>query len=104
MADGIRGIMKSVKSQDNKAFGEGIQMTTDSVCDLIQEASQAAYLVGVAHPKSEPGRIGYVDRGLFERCQRDLQNACREITSPHVTERQVRLPLLLSTQLPCFLM
>lgn len=63
----------------------------DSLCQLIEETSQAAYLIGASHPTSEPGRGGLVDIAFFERLQRDIRNICRAITSPHVTEREVCL-------------
>ncbi|KAL7064228.1 hypothetical protein AAHC03_04719 [Spirometra sp. Aus1] len=89
LADGLRGISNAINANNADQFSAHVQQTTDSICLLIEETAQAAYLIGIAHPKSEPGTKSPVDRALFERTQREIQAACKAITSPQVTERQV---------------
>ncbi|VDK43621.1 unnamed protein product, partial [Dibothriocephalus latus] len=89
MADGLRGISTAVNANDADQFSGHVQQTTDSICLLIEETAQAAYLIGIAHPKSEPGSKSPVDRALFERIQQEIQASCKAMTSPQVTERQV---------------
>ncbi|VDL91083.1 unnamed protein product [Schistocephalus solidus] len=57
--------------------------------ETVAQSTVAAYLIGIAHPKSKPGTKSPVDRALFEGIQREIQDACKAITSPQVTERQV---------------
>uniref|UniRef100_A0A0X3PHC1 Talin-1 n=1 Tax=Schistocephalus solidus TaxID=70667 RepID=A0A0X3PHC1_SCHSO len=89
LADGLRGISNAVNENNADKFSVHVQQTTDSICLLIEETAQAAYLIGIAHPKSKPGTKSPVDRALFEGIQREIQDACKAITSPQVTERQV---------------
>ncbi|KAL5104483.1 Talin-1 [Taenia crassiceps] len=90
LSDGIRGTLNGVRSHNTDVFTSNIRKVTDCLCQLVEETSQAAYLVGVAHPTSEPERGGPVDIALFERLQRDIQNICRAMKSPEVTEREDR--------------
>ncbi|VDK38281.1 unnamed protein product [Taenia asiatica] len=89
LSDGIRGTLDGVRSHNTDVFTSNVRKVTDCLCQLVEETSQAAYLVGVAHPTSEPGRGGPVDIALFERLQRDIQSICRAMKSPEVTEREV---------------
>ncbi|CDS39815.1 talin [Echinococcus multilocularis] len=89
LSDGIRGTLDGVRSHNTEVFTSNIRKVTDCLCHVVEETSQAAYLIGVAHPTSEPGRGGPVDIAFFERLQRDIKNICRAMKSPEVTERQV---------------
>ena len=51
---------------------------------------QAAYLVGIADPNSEPGRPGLVDQGQFARANQAIQMACQDLTNPASSQKQVR--------------
>jgi len=50
---------------------------------------QAAYLVGIADPNSQPGRPGLVDQGTFARANQAIQMACQDLTNPASTQKQV---------------
>ncbi len=53
---------------------------------------QAAYLVGIADPASEPGRPGLVDQSQFARANQAIQMACSNLTNPSASQQQVRHP------------
>ncbi|VDM32021.1 unnamed protein product [Hydatigera taeniaeformis] len=90
LSDGIRGTLDGIRSHNTDVFTSNIRSVTDCLCQVVGETSQAAYLIAVAHPTSEPGRGGTVDIALFERLQRDIQTICRAMKSPEVTEREDR--------------
>lgn len=50
---------------------------------------QAAYLVGIADPASEPGRPGLVDQSQFSRANQAIQMACQNLTNPASSQQQV---------------
>ena len=52
---------------------------------------QAAYLVGIADPASEPGRPGLVDQSQFSRANQAIQMACQNLTNPASSQQQVSL-------------
>jgi len=54
---------------------------------------QAAYLVGIADPASEPGRPGLVDQSQFARANQAIQMACQSISNPASTPQQVNFLL-----------
>lgn len=51
---------------------------------------QAAYLVGIADPASEPGRPGLVDQSQFSRANQAIQMACQNLTNPASSQQQVQ--------------
>lgn len=53
------------------------------------EFFQAAYLVGIADPASEPGRPGLVDQSQFARANQAIQMACQNISNPASSPQQV---------------
>ena len=50
---------------------------------------QAAYLVAIADPASEPGRPGLVDQSQFARANQAIQMACQSLSNPASTEQEV---------------
>lgn len=50
---------------------------------------QAAYLVGISDPASEPGRPGVVDQSQFARANQAIQMACQNLTNPASSQQQV---------------
>uniref|UniRef100_A0A5K3F121 FERM domain-containing protein n=1 Tax=Mesocestoides corti TaxID=53468 RepID=A0A5K3F121_MESCO len=89
LSDSIRGTLNGVRSLNTDVLTSNIRQMADCLCQITEETAQAAYLIGAAHPTSEPGRSGFLDVALFERLQLDIQNLGRAMTSPQVTEREV---------------
>lgn len=50
---------------------------------------QAAYLVGLADPMSEPGCKGIIDQAQFSRANQVIQSACQTLSNPVTTQQQV---------------
>ena len=50
---------------------------------------QAAYLVGIADPTSEPGRPGLVDQSQYARANQAIQMACQSLSDPATSQQQV---------------
>ncbi|KAF6779314.1 hypothetical protein AHF37_01398, partial [Paragonimus kellicotti] len=64
--------------------------------DAVAKSLAAAYIIGLADPRSEPGRPSLVNTQLFIRTQRDIQQVCDAICDPSITNRQV---IALSTEM-----
>ncbi|VDN98923.1 unnamed protein product [Rodentolepis nana] len=89
LSEGIRGTLDGVKSHNTEIFTSNVRRVTDSLCQLAEETSQAAYLIGTSQPTSGSGRVSLIDIAFFERLQRDIRTICGAISSPQVTEREV---------------
>lgn len=65
LGDGMTGIANHAKKSEHAEFGDAVRGVSDAICGLVEAASQAAYLVGVADPSSVAGRKGLVDQTQF---------------------------------------
>ncbi|KAA0200427.1 Talin [Fasciolopsis buskii] len=96
LADSLRNMSNSARDQQSQEFGSAVRQCADSMCQLVEETAQAAYLIGLADPRSEPGKPSLVNTQLFLRTQQEIQEVCDAICSPSVTNRQV---IALSTEM-----
>lgn len=90
------GITAGAKSNATSQFCESVRTFSNSACALIEEAGQAAYLVGVSDPRSEPGRPALVDLAPVRQSHAAIEEACRVICDPATTANQVRRLAILS--------
>ena len=56
---------------------------------VFAKCRQAAYVVGIADPASEPGRPGLVDQSQFARVYQAIQMTYQNLTNPSSTQQQV---------------
>ncbi|TPP61971.1 Talin [Fasciola gigantica] len=96
LADSLRNMSNSARDQQTQEFGSAVRQCANSMCQLVEETAQAAYLIGLADPRSEPGKPSLVNTQLFLRTQQEIQEVCDAICSPSVTNRQV---ISLSTEM-----
>ncbi|KAA3678723.1 talin [Paragonimus westermani] len=96
LADSLRNMSNAIREKQNQDFGSAVRQCANSVCQLVEETAQAAYIIGLADPRSEPGRPSLVNTQLFIRTQRDIQQVCDAICDPTITNRQV---IALSTEM-----
>ncbi|KAF5405196.1 FERM central domain protein [Paragonimus heterotremus] len=96
LADSLRNMSNAVREKQNQDFGSAVRQCANSMCQLVEETAQAAYIIGLADPRSEPGRPSLVNTQLFIRTQRDIQQVCDAICDPSITNRQV---IALSTEM-----
>ncbi|CAH8439283.1 unnamed protein product [Dicrocoelium dendriticum] len=96
LADSLRGMSNAAKEKYGQEFGISVRQFATSMCRLIEETAQAAYLIGLADPRSEPGRSSIIDTQLLLRTQNDIQQACNGICDPSVNSRQI---VALSTEM-----
>ncbi|TGZ47820.1 hypothetical protein CRM22_011014 [Opisthorchis felineus] len=54
----VDSIPQAVTKNDSDAFSDAVKAVAHATCQLLQTASQAAYLVGAGHPASKPGHAG----------------------------------------------
>lgn len=89
LGDAMTGISNHAKKGDLDEFCESVRNFANSVCGLTEASAQAAYLVGISDPASEPGRPGVVDQSQFHRANQAIQMACQNLTNPASSQQQV---------------
>ncbi|KAK7491087.1 hypothetical protein BaRGS_00017651, partial [Batillaria attramentaria] len=92
LGDAMTGISNHAKKGDLDEFCESVRNFANSVCGLTEASAQAAYLVGISDPASEPGRPGVVDQSQFHRANQAIQMACQNLTNPASSQQQVNVP------------
>ncbi len=73
LGDGMTGIANHAKKSEHEEFGDAVRGVSDAICGLVEAASQAAYLVGVADPSSVAGRKGLVDQTQFYKASQVIE-------------------------------
>ncbi|KAI8785908.1 talin-1 isoform X12 [Biomphalaria glabrata] len=89
LGDAMTGISNHAKKQDMDEFCSSVRNFANSVCGLTEASVQAAYLVGISDPASEPGRPGVVDQTQFARANQAIQMACQNLTNPASSQQQI---------------
>ncbi|XP_021356551.1 talin-1-like isoform X2 [Mizuhopecten yessoensis] len=89
LGEAMTGITNHAKQGELDDFCVAVHNFAGSVCGLTEASSQAAYLVGVSDPNSEPGRPGLVDQSQFARANQAIQSACANLANPASSQQQV---------------
>ncbi|XP_033725564.1 talin-1-like isoform X5 [Pecten maximus] len=89
LGEAMTGITNHAKQGELEDFCVAVHNFAGSVCGLTEASSQAAYLVGVSDPNSEPGRPGLVDQSQFARANQAIQSACSNLANPASSQQQV---------------
>ncbi|XP_013776088.1 talin-2-like [Limulus polyphemus] len=89
LGDGMADIANHAKKNEHEKFGEAVKDVSESISALIENAAQAAYLVGVSDPSSVAGKSGLVDLAQFARANQAIQMACQQLTNQTSNQQQV---------------
>ncbi|WAR29544.1 TLN1-like protein, partial [Mya arenaria] len=89
MGGAMTGMTNHAMKGETDEFCTSVQSFSSSVCGVTEASVQAAYLVGIADPASEPGRPGLVDQSQFSRANQAIQMACQNLTNPASSQQQV---------------
>ncbi|CAH8451419.1 unnamed protein product [Schistosoma bovis] len=111
LAESLRTMSTSARDQKPNEFSFAVRQCANSVCQLVEETAQTAYLIGLADRienrrvsgatsissgiSSPPGSSS-IDLDLFIQSQKEIQSACNAICEPNVNNRQV---ISLSTEM-----
>ncbi|XP_014254779.1 talin-1 isoform X2 [Cimex lectularius] len=76
LGNAMTGTANHARDSQYTHFGESVKDVGNSVCNLVEAAAQAAYLIAVSQPGSKAGTIGLVDQALFSRALTDISAAC----------------------------
>lgn len=68
---------------------EHFRQSADAVCSLAESASQAAYLIGIAHPKSVRGETAIIDASRVRRSGMLVRQVCERIEQQNYTQEQI---------------
>ena len=64
---------------DLDQFGERVEATCQSICQLMEGAAQIAYLVGASDERSKPGKKALVDREHLEALRDEYLGAWKKV-------------------------
>ncbi|XP_018648608.1 putative talin 2 [Schistosoma mansoni] len=111
LAESLRTMSTSARDQKLNEFSFAVRQCANSVCQLVEETAQTAYLIGLADRIenrrvsgatsissgiSSPPGSSLIDLDLFIQSQKEIQSACNAICEPNVNNRQV---ISLSTEM-----
>ena len=68
------------KSQDPQSTGHTALTVTRCVCEVVEAASQAAFLVGVADPSSSVATPGIIDHTHLARHAHLISTSCQSLS------------------------
>lgn len=88
LGDAITGIANHARKSEHENFGESVKEASESICGLLEGATQAAYLIGASDPSSVSGRPGIVDLNLLQRSSDSIHSACQQLISPNTSRDQ----------------
>jgi talin len=75
----------------NDEFIQAVRTTSDAVSALIENAAQAAYLIGISDPSSVVGKAGIIDHREMADAVQGIQDASRVMTSSAPATQQQML-------------
>lgn len=91
----MTGIANHARNSEYNEFGDSVRSVGKSVCNLVEAASQSAYLIGVSQPGSKAGTPGLVDQALFSRALNDIHAACNTLCNNKSGRNEVAIFLFL---------
>ncbi|CAI4221289.1 unnamed protein product [Auanema sp. JU1783] len=89
LGEAMTGIARSARAMDTRALCTCVRSSADALCALAESASQSAYLVGVAHPKSVRGQTAVIDASRIQRNCQQVRQICQRIESQQYTQEQL---------------
>ena len=88
LGDAITGIANHARKSEHESFGESVKEASESICGLLEGATQAAYLIGASDPSSVAGKPGIIDLNLLQRSSDSIHSACQQLISPNTSRDQ----------------
>ncbi|XP_074594271.1 talin-1-like [Brevipalpus obovatus] len=89
LGDAMTSVRQGLEKNSHEEFSMSIKESADSVCGLIENAAQSAYLVGAADPSSVAGRPGLVDINAFHKGNDSIRAACKQLINPDSNQQQI---------------
>ncbi|XP_063717450.1 talin-1-like isoform X4 [Symsagittifera roscoffensis] len=77
------------KGGDLDQFGESVDGTCQSICQLMEGAAQIAYLVGASDERSRPGKKALVDQEHLEALRDEYLAAWKRVFSPDLNRQEL---------------
>ncbi|VDK62495.1 unnamed protein product, partial [Cylicostephanus goldi] len=89
LGESMTGIARNAKAMDTRALCTSVRQSADAVCSLAESASQAAYLIGISHPKSVRGETAIIDASRVRRSGMLVRQVCERIEQQNYTQEQI---------------
>ncbi|KJH51637.1 I/LWEQ domain protein [Dictyocaulus viviparus] len=89
LGESMTGIARNAKAVDARALCTNVRQSADAVCSLAESASQAAYLIGISHPKSIRGETAIIDANSVRRSGLLVRQVCQRIEQQNYTQEQI---------------
>ncbi|EGT38898.1 hypothetical protein CAEBREN_31384 [Caenorhabditis brenneri] len=81
LGEAMTGMARNAKTNDTEGFCTSVRNSADALCSLAESASHSAYLVGISHPASSPGRAALIDSSEVARSVESIDGSCQRIES-----------------------
>ena len=88
LGDAITGIANHARKSEHENFGRSVKEASESICGLLEGATQAAYLIGASDPSSVAGKPGTIDLNLLQRSRDSINSCCQQLVSPNTSREQ----------------
>ncbi|CAJ0956652.1 unnamed protein product, partial [Mesorhabditis belari] len=89
LGEAMNSLARSTKHEDNQSFCQSVRQSADAVCSLAESATQSAYLVGVAHPRSIRGTTALIDAPKVTRSATLVKQVCERIEQQRYTQAEI---------------
>eukprot|EP00117_Sycon_ciliatum_P001215 scpid5059/ scgid6971/ Talin-1 len=84
-----KNIGSQLKANNMNGFGDDMSSAAQCVCQMIETATQASYLVGISDPSSIAGTAGVVDSTTIAQAHQAIKDGCETLVSPNATQQQL---------------
>lgn len=81
LGEAMTGMARHAKVNDTNGFCVSVRNSADALCSLAESASHSAFLVGISHPASSPGRAAIFDSSDVARSVDSINTSCIRIES-----------------------
>ncbi|CDM63579.1 I/LWEQ domain-containing protein [Caenorhabditis elegans] len=89
LGEAMTGMARHAKGNDTEGFCTSVRDSADALCSLAESASHSAYLVGISHPASSPGRAALIDSSEVARSVESINASCQRVESRQLNREEL---------------
>ncbi|EFO84615.1 hypothetical protein CRE_03910 [Caenorhabditis remanei] len=89
LGEAMTGMARHAKANDTEGFCTSVRNSADALCSLAESASHSAYLVGISHPASSPGRSALIDASEVARSVESISSSCQRVESRSISRQDL---------------
>uniref|UniRef100_A0A1I7UEH6 I/LWEQ domain-containing protein n=1 Tax=Caenorhabditis tropicalis TaxID=1561998 RepID=A0A1I7UEH6_9PELO len=89
LGEAMTGMARFAKANNTEGFCTSVRNSADALCSLAESASHSAYLVGISHPASSPGRAALIDSSEVARSVESINVSCQRVESRNLNREEL---------------